>query len=92
MQAAERDLKRAELAFKERDYPATAFWAQQAVEKALKALLLLKKGTFPKIHNIKRLKEELGEDLGLSEEACRAVVGRAAEVVGEALERDQEES
>ncbi|NPA85002.1 MAG: HEPN domain-containing protein [Crenarchaeota archaeon] len=67
MKAAEKDLERAERSFEYGDYPATTFWCQQAVEKALKALLLLKAGSFPKAHSIRRLREELGEDLGLDE-------------------------
>ena len=65
--AAKRDLERAELSLEHGDRAGAAFWAQQAAEKALKALLLHVKGTFPKTHNIKRLFLELGSNLGLSE-------------------------
>lgn len=66
--AAKRDLERAEVSLSLGDKAAATFWAQQAAEKALKALLLYFRGGFPKTHNIKRLLDELGLDLGLSSE------------------------
>ncbi len=68
LQAARRDLERAELSLRHGDRAGAAFWAQQAAEKALKALLLHFKGGFPKTHNIRRLFTELGSNLGLGEE------------------------
>jgi len=68
LRAARRDLERAERSLSEDDRAAAAFWAQQAAEKALKALLIAFKGGFPKTHSIRRLFDELGSDLGLSEE------------------------
>jgi len=61
MAAAERDLKRAERSLRENDRGAATFWAQQAVEKALKSLLLVIRGDFPKTHSIRRLFSELAQ-------------------------------
>ena len=52
---AETDLKAAENSFKSKDYYACAFWCQQAVEKALKGLLIKRKNTFPKVHDLTKL-------------------------------------
>ena len=68
LRVAERDLERARRSLSYDDRAAAVFWAQQAAEKALKALLLAFKGGFPKTRSIRRLTEELGMDLGLSEE------------------------
>ena len=62
------DCKRARRSLEESDFAASTFWAQQAVEKALKSLLLMMKGSFPKTHNIKKLREALGNDLNISED------------------------
>ena len=43
LREAEKDLERAERAFKNRDYPDCAFRSQQCIEKCVKALLELKK-------------------------------------------------
>jgi len=67
LRAARRDLERAERSLSWDDR-AAAFWAQQAAEKALKAVLLAFKGGFPRTHSIRRLFEELGSGLGLGEE------------------------
>ncbi|MCE4625232.1 MAG: HEPN domain-containing protein [Desulfurococcales archaeon] len=68
LRAAQRDLERAERSLQDDDRAAATFWAQQAAEKALKALLLHYRGYYPKTHSIRRLLEELGIDLGLSVE------------------------
>ncbi|HLC57794.1 MAG TPA: HEPN domain-containing protein [Candidatus Nanoarchaeia archaeon] len=52
---AERDLITAKNSFKSNDYYASAYWAQQVVEKALKALLIKSSGQFPKVHDLTRL-------------------------------------
>lgn len=65
---AEKDLERAKRSLSEGDRGAATFWAQQAAEKALKALLIALKGYAPKTHSIRRLFEELGNNLGLSNE------------------------
>ncbi|BAA79737.2 conserved hypothetical protein [Aeropyrum pernix K1] len=67
LRAARRDLGRAEYSLKVGDRAAATFWSQQAAEKALKGLLLAFKGDYPKTHSIRRLLEDLGLDLGLSE-------------------------
>lgn len=68
MKAAERDLERARTSLSLDDRAAAVFWAQQAAEKALKSLHLALRGDIPKVHSIRRLIEDLGLDLGLSEE------------------------
>jgi HEPN domain-containing protein len=68
LETALRDLQRAERCLDSDDRGAAVFWAQQAAEKALKALLLAFKGGFPRTHSIRRLVEELGLELGLSRE------------------------
>jgi len=65
---AERDLKRAKSSLEEGDKGAATFWSQQAAEKALKAVLLATKGDFPETRSIRRLFQELGSNLGLSDE------------------------
>ena len=45
------------------------FHAQQAAEKALKAVLVFRSVPFPKTHNIRTLMDLLPEDLNLREEA-----------------------
>jgi len=68
LSVAERDLERAKRSLEEGDRGAATFWSQQAAEKALKAVLLATRGDFPKTHSIRRLFQELGSSLGLSEE------------------------
>ena len=68
LRVAERDLERARRSLEEGDRGAATFWAQQAAEKALKAVLLALRGDFPKTHSIRRLFDELGSSLGLSRE------------------------
>ncbi len=66
LELAKRDLDRARRAVEQDDRVSMVFWSQQAVEKALKALALAIKRDVPKTHNIRRLKEFIGIDLGLS--------------------------
>lgn len=68
LRSAKRDLERAERALLEDDRVSVVFWSQQAAEKALRAVLLAVRGGFPRTHNIRRLFEELGSDLGLDRE------------------------
>jgi len=65
LELAKRDLERAKRAKEFEDKVSMVFWSQQAVEKALKALALAVKRDIPKTHSIRRLKEFIGEDLGL---------------------------
>lgn len=46
------DLEKAKDNFKDNHLDGAAFFAQQSVEKALKALLIKNRGSFPKIHDI----------------------------------------
>jgi len=90
LRAAKRDLARAETSLSLGDRAASVFWAQQAGEKALKALHIALKGAAPRTHNLRRLLSELGLDLGLSEEELEDVyeltqyyyVARYPDVVG----------
>ena len=50
------------------------FHAQQAAEKALKAVLILRSVAFPKTHNIRTLIDFLPEGLNLPEEAKGAAI------------------
>ena len=52
---AERDLRSARKNFEIGEYHVSAFLTQQAVEKALKALHIKKRGDFPRIHDLTRL-------------------------------------
>ncbi len=45
----------AKINYKAGKYFSAAFWCQQSVEKAFKALLIKKTGKFPKIHDLTRL-------------------------------------
>jgi len=51
------DLNAAENSLKSGDYGWASFQVQQAVEKALKGLLIKKTGRFPKTHDLVRLSE-----------------------------------
>ncbi|MCS7094158.1 MAG: HEPN domain-containing protein [Candidatus Aenigmarchaeota archaeon] len=54
------DLKTAEDCFKDKNYYAVAFFCQQAVEKSLKGLFIVKKRDYPiKTHNLLELAKEL---------------------------------
>ncbi len=72
IETAKRDLERAERALREGDRGAAVFWAHQAAEKALKAVLLAVKGWFPRTHSVRRLFEELGDSLGLKQDELEA--------------------
>jgi HEPN domain-containing protein len=50
-----RDLQSAKKNYEIEEYQVAAFLAQQAAEKVLKALLIKKTETFPKIHDLTRL-------------------------------------
>lgn len=65
LRQAKADLNTANNSFKSGDYYACAFWCQQSVEKALKALLLERNKEFIKIHDLVILgrKRKLPEDL-----------------------------
>ena len=56
---AEYDLKSAKWQLKGKLYTVACYASQQAAEKALKALLLDVKQTFPKVHSLDRLLSEL---------------------------------
>jgi HEPN domain-containing protein len=53
-----RDLRSAQKNYEIEEYH-VAFLAQQAVEKALKALLIEREGSFPKIHDLTQLAKTL---------------------------------
>ena len=62
LKSAEDDIYDAELFFKNSRYFRTAFFSQQAVEKALKAMFfIVKKEDPPKIHTVTELYSELKE-------------------------------
>ena len=52
MEQAQRDLGAAKSLFKAKQYNYTSFWCQQAIEKALKALLLKKNNTLVRTHDL----------------------------------------
>jgi len=54
MQAKE-EFDTAQINFEAKKYFSAAFWCQQAAEKAMKALLIKKTDTFPKIHDLMKL-------------------------------------
>lgn len=56
---AEADIKTAGHAAEAGDYYAAGFWAQQAVEKGLKALILHKGAEFKKIHDLEALAKKI---------------------------------
>lgn len=60
-----KDLERAKRAVEVDDRVSMVFWSQQAVEKALKAYALHVKRDIPKTHNIRKLKDFIGDDLEL---------------------------
>lgn len=62
------DMKTAEDCFKDENYYASAFFCQQAVEKALKALYIIRRKDFPpRTHNLL----DLSLELSLPEEVLR---------------------
>ncbi|OGI15435.1 hypothetical protein A3K63_01795 [Candidatus Micrarchaeota archaeon RBG_16_49_10] len=58
---AKDDLEKAKILFDNKKYDGTVFFCQQSVEKALKALLLKRKGSIRKVHDL----VELGKDNSL---------------------------
>jgi HEPN domain-containing protein len=71
-QLADEDLAMARLAFDQGIYRQTCFHAQQAVEKALKALLLARQGTYPKTHSLEDLLAfDTSGELSEWEEPCQ---------------------
>jgi HEPN domain-containing protein len=76
LRKAEGDLRAAErlLEVQQEDYFATAFHAQQAAEKFLKAFLVRLQIPFPKTHNIEQLLQlAMPSDPSLEEELASAV-------------------
>ena len=69
---AERDIKSAENSLISRDYYVASFLCEQAIEKALKALYLKKKGIIKKVHNLVILAKDLGLPVELID-ICDAV-------------------
>ncbi len=55
MGQAREDCGTAKFNFEGKKYKSAAFWCQQSVEKALKALLIKKTNNFSKIHDLTRL-------------------------------------
>ena len=56
---AEADFKSAKNSFNSEDYYASVFWYQQAIEKALKALFLIKLKQIPRGHSIIHFAQKL---------------------------------
>ena len=63
---AEHDMNAAEVNLKEGIYDASAFFSQQAAEKALKALNILKHRKLWKIHDLYELSKEIDAPKGIS--------------------------
>lgn len=59
MGKAEEDLETAKFNYQGKRYNVAAFFCQQSVEKALKALSIKKKGKFKKIHDLKLLAKDV---------------------------------
>ncbi len=57
---AEADLITANNSIKSKDYYASVFWSQQAVEKVLKSLIIEKEGVLIKIHDLVILGRKAG--------------------------------
>lgn len=57
---AKEDLRTAKFNYRGKRYDVVAFFCQQAVEKALKALSIEKTGEFRKIHDLKLLGKQVG--------------------------------
>ncbi len=52
LKRSEEEFETAKIDFDAKKYFAAAFWCQQSVEKAFKALLIKKTNTFPKVHDL----------------------------------------
>ena len=68
--SARSDLKKAKDNFNIRNYDLTSFLCQQAVEKALKSLLIKQTNKFPRIHDLFRLGKLVYIDKSLLE-SCK---------------------
>lgn len=68
IKAAGRNIERAEASIEREDFEAAAFWAQQAVEFALKALVLFKGEIPPKTHNLVELYRLVSDVLSVARE------------------------
>jgi len=66
IEKAEHDLNTAEVNLKEGIYDASAFFSQQAAEKALKALYILKYRKLWKIHDLYELSKKVGSPKDIS--------------------------
>ena len=55
------DLRAADATFKDNVFSAVCFHAQQAAEKAIKAIVLIKSGKVPRDHSLLRLAEMSGD-------------------------------
>ena len=62
MVQAKRDLKTARNSYKSKDYYASAFFAQQAVEKGLKAIYIKKYKKLIRIHDLVELAKKIGAE------------------------------
>jgi HEPN domain-containing protein len=72
LRLADEDIAMARLALDRRIYRQTCFHAQQAAEKALKALLLVRQGTYPRTHSLEDLLAfDTSGELDEWEEACQ---------------------
>lgn len=65
---ANRDFRSAKRIMELGEYYVNAFLSQQAVEKALKALLIDRTGNFPRIHDIAELSRRVKAPLKITEE------------------------
>ena len=63
------DLEKAKILYENKKYDGAAFYCQQAVEKAFKALLLKKTRKIRKIHDL----VELGNEIGLPEKLINPI-------------------
>ena len=68
----ERDLRTARNCLQAGDYYAAAFFAQQAAEKALKALCIIRLKEFPTSHNLVRIAKQLNAPDDIVQ-ACRSL-------------------
>lgn len=77
IEKARKDLETAEFNYGGERYEVAAFFCQQAVEKALKALSIERKGKFRKVHDLKLLGKEVNlpqKFISLCEEMTYAYV------------------
>ncbi len=62
------DLKRCEVNIQLKDYAIACFFAQQCIEKAIKALILQAKHKYMRTHDLTRLYDEISDVIKLSDE------------------------